>query len=290
MTKSKFVITDIGGTVANVFTTEDLQRLWIDRFPEIKADLERLVHSASINQRRALIFVRPGAVESLKRLDLDSNLVIASRMENHRLRYLIDYFKSQGLHFDSVYGKEQIAVPSPQQIDVRNIKNYSKIYHDFGIRSDEVEKRVVVLEDIRLTHQEIDLREGSNLIRDPSTNHYTTKGTPLPYQGQVPVTILLPSPLFQEHPYNTIDMASLPDTIAELFRLGQGDFSLGFTKFNDPKFKKVETGIHKRVGGPKQEGFANHYTALLELYGNFIHRYLILRGSQFDLKPYEPLR
>ena len=269
MDKEKLVILDLEGTLGNIFV-EGYRRPWIN--------------------------IRPRVIGGLKRLLQNSHVVLASAADLEVISPLINYFKEQGFKFERLYDRLKVEPKFPENFDIMPFKDLSVIYQDWGIPSKDIEKKVVVVEDLQLKHDEIDKKQGDELIYGKNAEsdipHYNTLGNPLPYKGKVPVTILIPH-LLKQKDYEAVEMTVIPDIIDELFELGKGDFLRGYDLFNKTGIKKLETTMFRK----NKENFKRLYAQsevldnpfMKRLFEEFTHRYLIIQESQFPTQKYQTI-
>ncbi len=244
------IILDYEGTIGDIFIPRDLEtgKICISKDSAFEPHMR----------------FRPGAVEGLTSLSKDYNVVVASSATLEFLSHGLKYLKDQGVQFDNIYDRSQV-MPDLGDMNLNwLLKDLSTIFHDFSIPDEEIEKRVIFINDLQWEHSEIDKIEGGKFIIQRGCY-----GNPLPYNEKVPLTLLVPNPRRQVG-RKAVRMDVIVNTINQLFELGNGDFLEGYRLFDKQGFKKVETDLFTQATP-----------------GEFLHRYLIIQGSHFPTEEYK---
>ena len=208
--------------------------------------------------QKSQMFLRPGLVAGLKSLresERNYHMALATKASGDVAAIFVEYLKEQGFEFEAVYDVETTSENPPRDSMIRHFKDLSKVYADFGISSDELEERVLVVEDLQLPVSEIYVGEktvqgfGDRYVKSRTAEELiyhcgqaNTYGNPLPKDGQVPPVLLVPNP--RSNKFEAVPMEKIVELVNAIYESGRGNVATGFDRFVRSDVIKFETGMN----------------------------------------------
>ena len=248
------------------------------------------------------MFLRPKLFDGLNDLRQSSNnymIALATSINSEELSYFTEYLKKQGFEFDGLYDGTLTSANPPKSSTIIHFKDLSRVYDDFRISPEELSDRVLVIEDLQLSDDEIFVGEKifKSLDREVTISQkaqdliykdgaYNTYGNPLPKNGYTPTVLLVPNPRLSY--YKSMPMGEIISLINATYESGQGSFGNGFCELNRDDVLKLETDVLRidpRIfsfgAGAENNSFVKAVTS------DFKQKYLILVPGDKPTLPYE---